>query len=143
MTAEKYLEQIKKIDAIIINKLNDHKRWVELATGLGGFSVGERVKSTPNLQKGADAICRYIDIEGEIDELKKKRGEIINTIQQLPETEYKIIYKLYVDKKKNGDDYLLKELPSVFDKSYGWVKMHKNKALRLVQAMLDENNGGV
>lgn len=66
MTAEKYLEQIKKIDAIIVDKLNDHKRWVELATGLGGFSVGERVSATRNLHKGADAIGKYIDLEREI-----------------------------------------------------------------------------
>lgn len=138
MTAEKYLEQIKKIDAIIVDKLNDYKRWVELANGLGGFSVGERVSATRNLHKGADAIGKYIDIEREIDELKEKREDIINTIRQLPKDEYKILYILYVERKKNGDDYLLKELPSMFDKSYGWVRLHKNMALRLVQAMLDE-----
>lgn len=138
MTAEQYLEQVKKIDAVIIDKLNDHKRWVELATGLGGFSVGERVSATRNLHKGADAIGKYIDLEREIDELKKQREDIINTIGQLPRTEYKILYLLYVERKKNGDDYLLKELPSMFGKSYGWVRMHKNNALRLVQAMLDK-----
>lgn len=138
MTAEKYLEQIKKIDAIIVDKLNDYKRWVELANGLGGFSVGERVSATRNLHKGADAIGKYIDIEREIDELKEKREDIINTIGQLPRTEYKILYLLYVDKKKNGDDYLLKELPSMFDKSYTWVKQQKSNALRHVQAMLEE-----
>lgn len=138
MNAEQYLEQIKKIDELIVDRLKDYNRWVELATGLSGFSVGERVSATRNLQKGADAIGKYIDIEKEIDKLKEKREDIINTIRQLPKAEYKILYLLYVERKKNGDDYLLKELPSMFDKSYGWVKQQKSKALRHVQTMLDD-----
>lgn len=132
MTAEKYLEQIQKIDNIIINKLKDHKHWVELATGIGGFSVGERVKSSPNLQKGADAIGAYIDLEGEIAELKRKRGAIIATIEQLPPIEYKILYKIYVE----GQTF--KEIAYKFDKSYEFVKIRKRHALHLLQTILDE-----
>jgi hypothetical protein len=66
LNAEKYLERVKMIDAILINKLEDHRRWVEVADSLGGFSVGERVQSSPNLQKGAAAIDHYLDLEREM-----------------------------------------------------------------------------
>lgn len=132
MTAEKYLEQIRKIDAIIINKLKDHKRWVEIAEGLGGFSVGERVQSSRNLHRGADAIGNYIDLESEIKALREKRQEMIDTIERLPCDEYKVIYKIFVE------GYMLKEIPSLFDKSYDWAKKTKRDALRNLQSILDK-----
>ena len=132
MTAEKYLEQIQKIDAIIINKLKDHKRWVEIAEGLGGFSVGERVQSSRNLHRGADAIGNYIDIESEIKALRERRQEMIDTIEKLPCDEYKVIYKIFVE------GYMLKEIPSLFDKSYDWAKKTKRDALRNLQEILDK-----
>ena len=132
MTAEQYLRQIRKIDAIIVNKLKDHRRWVELADGLGGFSVGERVQSSRNLHSGADAIGRYIDIEREIDELKLKRLGIIADIERLPANEYKVIYKLYVE------DKTLKEIAYECGMSYEWVKVRKRRGLLLIQRYIEE-----
>lgn len=132
MTAEEYLNQIKKIDAIIINKKRDYKRWVEIAEGLGGFSVAERVQTTRNLHRGADAIVEYIGIEDEIKELERQRQDIIDTIQRLPYYEYQVIYCIYVD------GYMVKELPSKFHKSYDWVKKRKRTALRIIQNILDK-----
>lgn len=132
MRAEEYLDQIKKIDAIIINKSEDYRRWVGIASGNGGFSVGERVQASRNLQQIPNAIAKYIDIEREIDDLKQKRAEIIKTIEQLPSVEYRIIYMLYVK------DFTLKEVAYDFGMSYEWVKKRKNKALRMVQNILDK-----
>lgn len=132
MQAEQYLERIKKIDAMIANKLRDHARWVEVADGMGGASVGERVQTSRNLHRGSDAIGNYIDIEREIDELKQERQAIIKTIEQLPTTEYDLIYKFY------AQDYTMKELAYHFGKSYEWVKWKKRDAVKLVQSMLDE-----
>lgn len=134
MTAEKYLEQILKIDAIILNKLKEYKRWVDVAEGVGGFSVSDRVQSTRNLHRGADAIGEYIDLEREINELKRRKNEVIGTIQQLPFYEYRVLYLIYVD------GYMLKEIPSQLDKSYIWAKKTKSKALRDLQSILDDKN---
>lgn len=136
MRAEEYLKQIRKIDSIIGDKSREYKRWVEIAKGLGGgFSVGDRVQTTRNLQKGSDAVIEYISIEREIKELERKRKGIIDTIQQLPYNEYKVLYGIYVD------GYMQKELPSQFDKSYEWVKKKKRDALKLLQDILDEKRG--
>lgn len=132
MTAEKYLEQIQKIDVIIINKLNDYNRWVSIAESLGGFSVGDRVQASRNLHRGSDAIGRYIDIEREIEALKQQRQEIIDTIQRLPLNEYKVLYGIFVEGK------MLKEC--TFGMSYEWAKTAKEKGVAHVQEIIDERS---
>lgn len=132
MKATTYLDRIKKIDAMIKNKMRDHARWVEIAEGLGGASDGERVQSSRNLHRGADAIGNYIDIEAEIRSLKRERQEIIETIERLPSAEYELVYRLYVQ------DYSMKEIAYQLGKSYEWVKVKKRRALQLVQALIDE-----
>lgn len=131
MKAITYLERIKKIDSMIRNKLRDYDRWVGVAEGLGGASDGERVQSSRNLHRGADAIGNYIDIEAEIRSLRRERQEIIETIERLPSTEYDLVYRLYVQ------DYTMKEIAYQLGKSYEWVKLKKRRALQLVQALLD------
>jgi hypothetical protein len=132
LTAEEYLEQIKKIDAMISNKKRDYERWANVADGLGDFSVSERVKTSRNLHRGSDAIIEYISIEGEIKALEKKRKGIIETLQQLPCDEYKILYAIYVDGCR------VKELPSRFKMSNAWVKWKKRQALDHVQILIDK-----
>lgn len=134
MTAEQYLEQIKQYDVIIINRMRDYKYWVAVADSLGGFSVGERVQATKNLHKGSDAIATYLDIEGEIKELKGKRQAIIDTLQTLPYDEYDILYKLYVEY-----NYSLKVISVEKKKSYAWVKEKKKQGLKRLQDILDKN----
>lgn len=131
MTAEQYLNQIKKIDALLRNKLDEYKRWVEVAEGMGGFSTGDKVQSTRNLQQIPNAIGRYVDIEQDIVDLRRRRQDIIRTIERLPPTEYDVLYKVFV----KGDS--LKEIASRFDRSYDWVKKTKRKALWMVQNILD------
>ena len=132
MTAERYLEQIKKIDAIITNKLKEYKRWVDVAEGLGGFSVGEKVQTSRNLQQIPDAIGRYIDIEREIAEYNKQRAAIIANLEKLPRIEYDLLYKLYVE------GFSAKELAYHFDRSYDWVKKVRRRALEKLQSIIDE-----
>lgn len=132
MTAEEYLEQIKKLDAIISNKMKDYEDKVGVAIGLGDFSVSERVKSSPNLHRNADNIIEYISIEEEIKKLQIKRKGIIETLQQLPCDEYKILYAIYVDGCR------VKELPSRFKMSNAWVKWKKRQALDHVQILIDK-----
>lgn len=135
MTAEEYLEQIKKLDAIISNKMQDYEDKVGIAGGLGNYSTSERVQSSRNLHRNADNIIEYISIEEEIKELQRKRKSIIETLQKLPCDEYKILYHIYV----NGN--MVKELPSIFHKSLEWVKWKKRKALDQLQQIIDEKEG--
>lgn len=132
MTAEQYLRRIKKIDAMVENKVSDYRHWVEVAEGLGGASEGERVQASRNLYSIPNAICKYIDIENEIRALKQERQNIIATIEQLPCEEYELVYKYYVQ------DITIKELAYHFGKSYEWVKWRKRKAVEMIQEVLDK-----
>lgn len=131
MNAEAYLDRIKKIDAMIRNKLRDYQRWAEVADGMGGAALGERVQSSRNLHRGADAIGNYIDIENEIKCLRFEREAIITKIEMLPPDEYTVIYGLYVD------GYSMKEIAYTEKKSYDWVKRKKREGLALIQSHLD------
>lgn len=142
MRAETYLERIKKIDVLILNKTREHRRWVDSAEGLSGDAAGERVQSSRNLQRVADAIGNYIDLEREIKALEAEKQNIIRTIEHLPSVEYDILHKLYVgkyDKKLDRMQYAtLKDIAYQYKKSYDWAKKKKQRALRLLGAVLDE-----
>ena len=71
MTAKDYLKQVEKIETLMRNKTSELKK----AEGIG--------------------ISQTI-IQAEIQELYKKRKSIIETIEQLPEAEYDVLYKIYV-----------------------------------------------
>ena len=132
MEATRYLERIRKIDSMLENRIEDYQRWLEVAEGLGGESLGDRVQTSRNLHRGADAIGQYIDIEKEIEALQLERLAIIRTIERLPQPEYDVTYRIYVAGQT------LKELAYTFKKSYDTVKRWKNNALMLVQGMLDD-----
>lgn len=133
MNAEQYVKQINKIDALVLNKKRQHQRWVDAAEGMsGGFSVGDRVQSSRNLYKTADAVARYIDIEVEIKALTEEKNGILATIERLPEKEYRILCAYYIEEQS------LKEIAFEFDKSYEWVKKKKRRALSLLQGFLDK-----
>lgn len=135
MDAEKYLERVRMIDAILINRLEDHRRWVEVADSLGGFSIGERVQSSPNLQRGAAAIDHYLDLEREMEQLRAERQRIIGTLQELPYAEYDILYSLYVQ----SPPLTFRAIAYKHGKSYDWVKKGKRRGLELLQKILDES----
>ena len=135
MTAEEYVRRIQKLDIIVKNKLLEHARWVGVAEGLGGASLGDRVQASRNLQKIPDAISNYIDIESEIKALELERQRIMQTIEKLPAYEYDIIYMLYVE------DCTLKEIAYKYKRSYDWAKARKKKALQLLQNILDKKGG--
>ena len=91
---------------------------------ISGESYEEYALSLEKHVKNLTAeVAKLEPLRNEIDELKKKRQEHINTLQLLSPIEYDILYKLYVE------DHVLKELASEYHKSYAWVKEKKSKAL--------------
>lgn len=136
MNAHEFLSQIIKIDAIIANKLREVKRWSDVARSLGGISSGERVQTSSNFGRVPDAVCRYVDLEREIEDLKRERAAIIRRIEQLPSDEYKIIYAIYVEGAS------IKEVAYRLGKSYDSIKKRKKKALRMVQGLNDSAEEG-
>ena len=134
MNAEIFVKRINKIDAIVQIKRKQYQRLVDVAEGVSsGFSAGDRVQSSPNLHKGADAVAGYVMIEDEINKLLDKKIGILAVLERLPEKEYEVLYAYYVDEKG------LKEIAFEHQKSYEWAKKKKHDALWRLQRILDKN----
>lgn len=136
MNAKDYLLQIQKLDKLIENKLQEVAHWKEVATGTTVCSEGDRVQSSGSKQKMADAICRYMQMEDEInaaiDRLVDTKQEIIETIEMLSIDEYDLLHKIYVQKKE------LYEAAMEMDRSYRWATSIHGRALANVQKILNE-----
>lgn len=131
---KRFLNQIKKLDKLIENKLAEKEQWKLIASGTT-IQLKERVQSSSNQQKMADAVVRYVDIESEInaciDSLVSKKRDVISVIEQLDVTEYDILHKVYIQ-------YLsLYDVAEIYDKSYSWVTSVHGNALKNVREILD------
>ena len=135
MNAKEFLRQIKKLDKLIENKLIEIQRWKDIANNTTANLSGERVQSSGNPHKIADAIGRYIDLEREInqdiDNLVDTKKEVISVIEQLDVTEYDVLHKIYVQ-------YLtLDDVADAYDMSYSWATTIHGRALKHVQNILN------
>lgn len=134
MDALTYLNQIKQIETQIRHKKAEKKRWKELATDVS-VSFGERVSSSSSKQRMAVTIEDGIDKEREIDRqivgLLKLRDEIVDTIEQLPEVESDILYRVYV----LGET--LKEVAFARGESYSKITRRRRLALKQLQIILN------
>ena len=136
MNAKDFLRQIKKLDRLIKNKLIEIQRWKDIANNTTATLSGERVQSSGNPQKIADAICRYIDLEREInqdiDKLVDAKKDVIGVIEQLNATEYDIIHKIYVQ------HLTLEDVADAYDRTYSWATTIHGRALKHVQNILNK-----
>lgn len=136
MNAKTFLRQPKKLDCIITNKLIEKEQWKAIAAGTGQQMGGERVQTSSNPGKMADAIAKYIDMDAEIDEcidrLIDAKKDVIGVIEQLNATEYDLLHKVYVQYNR------LETVAEMYDKTYSWATTVHGRALRNVQKILDE-----
>ena len=139
MNAKEYLLQIKKLDLMIRNKKAEIQQLKDIAGSITPTMSGERVQSSGNPQRIADAIDKYLDIETEIqrdfEELLRKRREIIGKIEQLNAIEYDVLHKIYVQ-------YLnFDEVAYACNYSRSWVTTVHGRALAHLQDILNRDNG--
>lgn len=136
MKAKDYLKQLQKLDRLIENKLAEKEQWKAMATSTTQQLSADRVQTSGNPQKMADAVCKIIEIEAEIDacidRLVDTKREVISTLERLNPTEYDLLHKVYVQ-YMTFDDVAIKK-----GKSYSWVTTVHGRALKNVQDMLDE-----
>ena len=149
MKAKTFLSQITKLDKMIENKMIERNQWKDIALNTTSASASviingvkhsmDKVQSSGNPQKMADAVVRYVDIEAEIDrhidELIDIKKDVINVIEQLETAKYDILHKVYVQHLS------LYDVADAYDKTYSWVTTIHGKALKDVQKILDERDG--
>lgn len=139
MEAKQFLNQLKKLDKMIENKLAEKARWQAMATRTTAQIGGERVQSSGSKQRMADAVGSYLDIEREIDEQVDKlvdtRQEVICVIEKLNTTEYDLLHKVYVQYMS------LYEVADMYGNTYSWATTVHGRALKNVQKILDQRDG--
>lgn len=140
MNAKDFLQQVKKLDKMIENKLAEVQRWKDIANSATSNMSGEKVESSHNPHKIVDAICTYMDLETEIkkdiDALVRIKNDVISVIEQLNATEYDLLHKVYIQ------HYRLDEAAYMLKNSYSWATTVHGRALKHVQKILDEREKG-
>jgi DNA-directed RNA polymerase specialized sigma24 family protein len=137
MEAKNYLRQVEKLDVRIQNKLIERQQWRDIALGITASTGGERVQSSANQQKMANAIEKCVDMESEIDALVDRlietKKDVIATIEQLDSpTEYDILHKRYIQ------FIPLQEIADIYGRDYTTITTTHGRALKNVQALLDK-----
>lgn len=130
------MSQIKKLDRMIVNKRIEIRQLKEIANNSTGDMTGEKVQSSGNPQRIAEAIVKYVDLEREIfqdiNKLIDARRDVISVIEQLSTTEYDILHKLYVQ------NITFQDVATAYDRTYSWATTIHGRALKHVQRILDE-----
>jgi DNA-directed RNA polymerase specialized sigma24 family protein len=135
LKAKDYLRQLKMLDRLIENKLAEKEQWKAMATSTTQQLSADRVQTSGNPQKMADAVCKIIEIEAEIDacidNLVDTKRDVIKTLERLNPTEYDLLHKVYVQ------FLTFEEVADKKGKSYSWVTTVHGRALKNVQRILD------
>lgn len=141
MKAAQYLGQILRLDAKINRKLAEKRQVMELVTKVTP-SLTDMPRGGGGADKIGDAVARLCALEEEIDrivdELIDARAEVLKLIGTLPDKEQQVLHGYYVQGltiERIADNF--KPVP----KSSRQVSRIKSRAVKRVQAILDEENG--
>jgi len=137
--AQRYLEQVEMLDAIIKNKLIEQRQWKDIALGITANMDGERVQSSGSQSKMADAIDKCVDMEAEIDSLVDRlidtKREVIQTIEQVDSPiEYNVLHMRYIQFLE------LQEIADHYGKEYSWATTTHGRAIANVQKIIDQKS---
>lgn len=137
MEIKEFLNQPKKLDLQIKNKLIEKQQWKDISLDITANMDGERVQSSGAKSKMANAIEKCVDMEAEIDSLIDKlidtKKEVIQTIEQLESpTEYDILHRRYIQNQS------LQEIADHYGRDYSWCTTTHGRALKNVQAIREK-----
>lgn len=132
LNAKMYLRVIAFLDSKIESNRERVKQYRGMAENRTSQLSADKVQSSASMQKMADAVCLYSDIERIIEADVKRRQEIIDTIETLNPDESIVLYKCYVD----GTG--LKAVARDINRSYSWVSKRHNDGIKSIQKILDD-----
>lgn len=136
MKAEIFLEQVETIDTLVKNKLIERQQWADLAQSITAQMGGERVQSSGNPSKMADAVIACTDmideINAQVKRLAIKKRDVVSVIEQLKMIEYDVLHMKYIQYK----DFF--EIADKYGKDYNWATTVHGRAKKSVQRILEE-----
>jgi hypothetical protein len=112
METKKYLGQIDRLDKMIQNKLSEIYQLKTMACSVSVSNEGERVQTSPDMDRLGSVVAKIIDLENETDALVDtfvdRRAHIISQIDSMENVDYYHILSLrYVHMKTF--DYIAKK----------------------------------
>jgi DNA-directed RNA polymerase specialized sigma24 family protein len=141
LETKEFLNQVKKLDLQIKNKLIEKQQWKDIALGITANMDTERVQSSGSQSKMSDAIVKCVDIEAEIDSLIDKlidtKKEVIQTIEELSSPlQYDVLHLHYIQ------FMTLQEIADKYGMSYDWAKQAHKRAVKNVQKIRERKENG-
>lgn len=135
--AQVFLEQVKKLDFRIKNKLIEKQQWKDIALGITTCMEGERVQSSGSPSKMAEAVIKCVDVEAEIDALIDNlidtKKLVVQTIERLDSyLEYDILHRRYIQFQS------LQEIAEHYKTEYTNITTAHGRALKNVEALLEK-----
>ena len=96
MTAKEYLRQLSRMEAFIESKKERLAVLREIASSCGAPALTGMPKNpSPTTSKMADAVCKALDLEREIqqdeEKLRQKKVFLLDCIGQMENTEYQTV----------------------------------------------------
>lgn len=101
MNTVKYLRQLGSIDNKIADKVNDIKKWEEMAIGLGSPAMSkDKVQTSRKLDKMSTAMAHLIDskadYEKKLHELTELKKTITSQIDSMDGIYYDVLSGIYI-----------------------------------------------
>lgn len=106
MDAQEYLKQVKQKSVMIEHKKEEQRELEEYATCVSRVNDG-MPRSTDVSDRLSKAVAKLIDLQIEtasmICDFSYMRADVIKHLEQLPETQYEVLYMRYIKGMKETD----------------------------------------
>lgn len=145
MQAVDFLNQVKRLDALIDNKRDEERELWALATSIVQKSDGMPHASGQN-DKMTDIVKKIIDAQertnAAIDEYVDAKQEVIKRLERLPRKQYEVLYWLYVKKRVKREKgqkpyYTWAEAAEGLGCSTENIRKTRRRAIKNLQEILD------
>lgn len=136
--AKDFLRQAYRIEQRIRAKHEQIQHMRELAERATSNTSAERTSGTPQHSKVETCVCAIIDLEADIKqsitELTTKRAQIQQTINTVPNTDYKLLLELRYLNFKSWD-----EIAEAMNYTYRWTLTLHGRALGVVKQIIENH----
>ncbi len=102
MDAQKWLEQVRKLDELINAKLAERQRLIEIATDISAKPFDGMPHSDTGIvsQKMQNAVVNLIDLEQQtnqlIDQYVDYKQQVVEVLEKLSTNEYGVLHRYYI-----------------------------------------------
>ena len=146
MRAFDFLDQVKVLDTLIMNKTAEQEQLREMAEKITQANDG-MPHGTGVSDKIGNAVSSLVDLQNEIAVLlvtfKGILEDVAKTIEMLPEEQYNVLHCKFIRKRKELGNHRSwyhswEEVAEIVGYSESQVYRIKKKAMRNLQRILDE-----